>query len=332
MRQITKRDFLTGASALAAALALPGWAQTPHAEPIALLKILFGYPPGGVSDLVTRSIGQKMTGGYAQAVIVENKAGAAGRLVMESLRTTPADGSVVLVSPSSVLAMYPHVYSKLGYDARTDLTPVSMICEFVHALAVGPAVPDSVKTLQDFIAWCKANPDKASIGNPGEGSLPHFLTMLLSKATGVKLQAIAYAGGPPGVRDTLGGQVPAMMANEGQFAAYARDGKLRLLATSGEKRSRFSPNVPTFTEEGIRSIQVSEWIGMFAPARTPQANVRRISEGVAAALAQADIIESYSKYALVPTSSTPEELGKRLKADHEFWATVIKSTGFTPLS
>jgi tripartite-type tricarboxylate transporter receptor subunit TctC len=228
--------------------------------------------------------------------------------------------------------MYPHVYSKLSYDPFQDLTPVSTISEFVHGIAVGPAVPESVKTLPDLIAWFKANPDKASVGNPGEGSLPHFLTMLLARAIGVKIEAISYAGGPPGVKDTLGGQVPAMMATEGQFITYLKDGKLRMLATSGTQRSRFSPQVPTFTEQGVKSIQVSEWIGMFAPAKTPAATVARLSAGVRAGLAQADLVEKFAGYAMHAAGSTPEELGRRLKADHDFWGPAVKSTGFTPLS
>ncbi|BDT68731.1 hypothetical protein os1_29180 [Comamonadaceae bacterium OS-1] len=330
MTSIDRRQFTTSLVASAAALA---WPSLGHAEePIAILKILFGYPPGGVSELVTRGIGMKMTPGYAKVAIVDTKPGAAGRLVMESVKSVPADGSVVLVTPSSVVSMYPHVYSKLHYDPFTDITPVSTICEFVHALAVGPGVPESVKSLADLVAWFKANPDKASVANPGEGSLPHFLTMLLSKATGVKIEAIGYAGGPPGVKDTVGGQVPAMIANEAQFINLYREGKLRLLATSGAQRSPFSPNVPTFAEQGIRNIQVSEWIGMFVPAKTPAAVTARISMAVRAALEQPDLVESFGKYAIRPVSSTPEELGKRLRADYEYWASTIKSTGFTPLS
>lgn len=330
MQLMNRREFATSLAATAAALA---WPSISHAEePIALLKILFGFPPGGVGDLVTRGVGMKMTPGYTKTAIVDSKPGAAGRLIMETVKTAPADGSVVLVTPSSVVSMYPHVYTKLSYDPFMEITPVSSICEFVHALAVGPGVPESVKSLPDLIAWFKANPDKASVANPGEGSLPHFLTMLLSKAIGLKIEAIAYAGGPPGVKDTMGGQVPAMIANEAQFINLYREGKLRLLATSGAQRSQFSPNVPTFAEQGIRNIQISEWIGMFAPAKTPPAVTARISAAVRAALAQPDLVESFGKYAIRPMPSTPDELGKRLKADYDFWGPTIKSTGFTPLS
>lgn len=326
MKTIQRREFV---AALATALAWPSIGQTQ--ESVALLKILFGFPTGGVGDLVTRGVGLRMTD-YAKASMVDSKPGAAGRLIMDTVKLAPTDGSTVLVTPSSIVSMYPHVYSKLSYDPFTDLAPVSTICEFVHGLAVGPGVPESVKSLADLVAWFKLNPVNASIANPGEGSLPHFLTMMLSKAVGVKIEAIPYGGGPPGVKDTLGGQVPAMIANEAQFITLYRDGRLRLLATSGATRSPFSPNVPTFAEQGVPSIQISEWIGMFAPAKTPAAVVNRLSASVRGALAQPDLIEIFGKYAIKPLASTPVELARRLKADHDFWGTTIKSTGFTPLS
>ena len=332
MKNVSRRTFLQSSSGLAAAslLGLPPCASAQEA--IRQLTILFGYPPGGAGDIVTRGVGDKITGPYAKIVVVENKPGAAGRLVMESVKRAPADGSALLITPSSVLALYPHVYKQLSYDSFADLTPVSTLCEFVHGFAVGPAVPESVKTLADFIGWCKANPDKASVGNPGEGSLPHFLTMLLSRAAGVKLEAIPYAGGPPGVRDLIGGQLPAMMATEGQFITFFRDGRLRMLATSGPARSRFSPGVATFAEEGFKEIVVSEWIGMFAPARTPAAIVERASAAVRTAITQPDLAEKFATFAIIPAPTTPAELGARLKADYDFWGPVIKSTGFTPIS
>lgn len=331
MTIITRRDAL---ATLGAAVTATTWPRIAVAqEQIPLLKILFGYPPGGAGSLVTQGLGDKLVGGgYAKAVIVDSKPGAAGRLVLEAVKAAPPDGSTVFVSPSSVLAMYPHVYKKLSYDPFNDVVPVSTLCEFVHGLAVGPAVPESVKTLADFIAWCKANPTQANIGNPGEGSLPHFLTMLLSQATGVKLESIAYAGGPPGVKDTLGGQLTAMMATEGQFVTFLPEGKLRLLATSGAQRSRFSPNVPTFGEQGVSNIRVSEWIGMFAPAKTAPAITTRIAQAVRTALGQPDLAANFAKFAIQPAPSTPEELGRRLKADHDFWGPTVKATGFNPLS
>jgi tripartite-type tricarboxylate transporter receptor subunit TctC len=330
MTPIDRRHALAALGSAAATLA---WPRTAFAdEQVPLLKILFGYPTAGVGGLVTQGVGEKLTGSYAKAVIVESKPGAAGRLILEAVKGAPADGSTVFVSPSSVLAMYPHVYKKLSYDPFSDMVPVSNLCEFVHGLAVGPAVPESVKTLGDFVAWCKAHPGQANIGNPGEGSLPHFLTLLLSQSTGFKFESIAYGGGPPGVKDTMGGQLTAMMATEGQFITFLPEGKLRLLATSGAQRSPFSPNVPTFTEQGMKGMQVSEWIGMFAPSRTPSSITARIAAAVHTALASPGLAANFAKYAIQPAPSTPEELGRRLRADFDFWGPTVKATGFSPLS
>ncbi len=333
MNVCTRRHALAlaGGSAAAWAAGWPGPVAAADAL-MPLLKVFFGYPTAGVGGLVSLGVGERLVGRYAKSFIVESKPGAAGRLVVDAVKRAPTDGSAVYVTPSSVLAMYPHVYAKLNYDPLTDFAPIGNICEFVHGLAVGPAVPESVKTVNDFVAWCKAHPSQANIGNPGQGSLPHLLTLLLSRATGMKFESIAYAGGPPGVTDTIGGSLTAMMATEGQFITFLGDGKLRLLATSGTRRSRFSPNVPTFAEQGIQNIQISEWIGMFAPAGTPAAVTERIALALRDALAQPDIGASFAKFAIQAAPTTPDELRRRLKADFDYWGPVIKSTGFTPLA
>src|SRR5690606_5832837 len=137
-------------------------------------------------------------------------------------------------------------------------------------LAIGPAVPASVNTLEDFITWCKANPGQADCANPGEGSSPHFLTIMLARAAGVAIQPIPYKGTGPAINDVIGGQVPAIMVvAEGAYLNFQKEGKLRILATTGAERSRFFPDVPTFKEQGFGSIVFKEWFGLFMPAKTP---------------------------------------------------------------
>lgn len=333
MEDLSRRDFVKAALCAAAASGLAAHPMRADAQDQQqMLRLLFGYPAGGVGDVICRGLAGKLTGSYAKTVIVDNRPGAAGKLVIDVLKSSPPDGSTLLISPSSVLAMYPHVYAKLPYDPFSDLMPVSNVCEFVHALAVGPGVPESVKNLSDFIGWCKENPKQANVANPGEGSLPHFLTLMLSKAIGVPLQAVAYRGSSPAVNDLVGGQVTAMMASEGSFATFTKGGKVRLLATSGPARSRFSPNVQTFAEQGAKGIVISEWIALFAPAKTPPAVVERASQAARAGLAQHDLAEQYGSFAVVPAPSTPSELAAKLRADSDFWGPTIRATGFTPLS
>ncbi len=152
---------------------------------------------------------------------------------------------------------------------------MSLAATFVHGCAVGPVVPAEVKTLAQFADWAKANPAKANCGNPGEGSFPHFLTLVMAKALGAPIQPVPYRGGAPALADMMAGQLAALMLPDGSFLPYTRDNRARVLATSGEKRSPFYPDVATFAEQGVKELVVTEWFGLFAPAATPAAVVSR---------------------------------------------------------
>ena len=326
------RRHLLGLAAAGASTALFPTADAVAQEAPALLKLVVGFPPGGTADAVSRWLGEKLTGSLAKSVVVENRPGAGGRLAIDWFKTQPADGLTMLLTPSSTLAMYPFVYQKLSYDPLIDLAPVSQVCDFVHALAVGPGVPASVKNLTDFVAWCKSNPDNANCATTGDGTLPHFLTIMLGRNTGVRIGAVPYKGGGPALTDLLGGQIASMIAPEGTFTSYAEEGKLRLLATSGEQRSRFFPSVGTFAEQGAKDIVVSEWYGIFAPAKLPPAQAGKAAAAIAKAVRVDDIQSRLAKAGLIAVGSSPAELDKRLRKDLNFWGPTVKSSGFTPLS
>src|SRR5260370_32095983 len=203
------------------------------------LKILVGYPPGGSNDVVARWVADKLVGNYANTAMVDNKPGAPGRLVVDVLKSSPANGRTVLLTPSSVVTLYPHIYPQLSYDPAADLTPVAVACDQVHALAVGTSVSEQVRTVADFVAWAKANPTKANCGNPGEGSTPHLLTFMLVKASGAPIQAVPYRGLAPAVNDLISGQLASAMLPDGAFLPYAAGGRARVLATTGAARSPF---------------------------------------------------------------------------------------------
>ena len=274
-----------------------------------------GFPAGGTADVVARWLADKLTPGYAKSAIVDNKPGAAGRIAVDILKTSPPDGRTMLVTPASVMAVYPHVYRQLSYNPVTDFSPVTVASTFVHGIAVGPAVPMEVKTLAQFGAWAKANPDKANCGNPGEGSLPHFLTMLLARALGAPIQAVPYRGGAPALADLVAGQLASLMLPDGAFLAYSKDNRVRVLATSGPKRSQFYPDVPTFAEQGVKDIVVTEWFGMFMPTGVPAPIVARASQAIAKVLGQPEVIEAFAKSGMVPTPTTPAQLATMVKAE-----------------
>ena len=216
--------------------------------------------------------GRQAGAGYARNVIVDNRPGAAGRIAIDALKAAPPDGRTLLLTPASTVTIYSAVYKKLSYNPFTDLLPVSLVCTFVHGFAVGPMVPAEVKTLAQYAAWAKANPGKSNCGNPGEGSFPHFLSMLLARGLDAPIQPVPYRGGAPPLADMAAGQLAALLLPDGAFLPFTKDGRARVLATSGEKRSPFHPDAATFAEQGVKDIVVTEWFGIFAhraPARDP---------------------------------------------------------------
>jgi tripartite-type tricarboxylate transporter receptor subunit TctC len=326
----TRREFIQQSSALAA-LGAAGLALPARAQNLDLARLICGFPPGGTSDAMTRRLADKLRGNYATNVVVENKPGAGGQIGVTTVKDAPADGSVMLLTPSSMLSIYPYVYKSLPYKPLEDVQPASQACWFNHAFGVGPAVPESVKTLKDFLAWAKANPTKANYGSPGAGSMPHLIVALLNKIHGSDLKHIPYRGSAPGIQDLLGGQISSMSSPVGDYLPYLKSGKLRLLAVSGTNRSPFVPDVATYRQQGF-PITVREWYGVFLPGKASPEVVRRAAAYLQPALAQPDLISSMATVGMEVQSSSPQALGDLLRADAEEWRRLIKQIGFTPES
>src|SRR5688572_5029102 len=326
-----RRRFVSASTATLAVLGLPvSRAGAQGGQPLDTVKIITGFPPGGTSDTLCRRVAENLRGGtYTKSAVVENKAGAGGQIAVQSMKGAPTDGSVLLQTPASMLMIYPHIYKKLAYDAFADVTAVTLACTFDFALAVGPAVPASVKTVPEFLAWCKANPGLANFGSPAAGSVPHFIGVLLGQSAGLELKHVAYRGSAPAVQDLVAGQVQAVSSPVGEFLQQANAGKIRMLGVSGAQRNRFAPNVPTYVEQGLKDMAFSEWFGFFAPGGTPKPVVDRASQALRAALALKDVVDGLAVMGLVAASSTPEELTARLKTDYEKWGPIVKKIGFT---
>ncbi|MDB5942450.1 MAG: hypothetical protein JWQ13_2016 [Ramlibacter sp.] len=326
----TRRDFMKTSAALAA-LGAGGLPLPASAQSLELAKILCGFPPGGTSDAISRRIADKLRGNYATNVVVENKPGAGGQIAVTALRDSPADGSTLLLTPSSMLSIYPYVYKSLPYKPLEDVQPVSLACYFNHALGVGPAVPASVKTIKDFLAWSKANPERGNYGSPGAGSMPHLIVALLNKQAGSDLKHIPYRGSAPGIQDLLGGQISAMSSPVGDYLPYLKSGRLRLLAISGIERSPFVPDVPTYRQQGY-PITVREWYGVFLPGKASPEVARRAAAYLQPALAQPDLVSSMAHVGMEVQSSSSQVLGDLLRSDAEEWRRLIRQIGFTPES
>lgn len=324
----TRRQFVQSAASLAAFSAFP---LAAFAQALDAVKIINGFPAGGTADATSRRVGDKLGGtAYAKnAAVVENKPGAGGRIACETVKAAAPDGSTLLLTPYSCMSIYPHIYKSLSYDPFKDFVPISMAAVMTHALTVGPMVPASVKTVKDFLAWAKANPDKANYGSPAAGSTPHFLAALLGLNHNVDLKHVPYRGSLPAVADMIGGQLASTSTPTGDALANHKAGKVRILATSGSQRTPFTPDVATYAEQGFAELTTEEWFGFYAPARTPAAVVANASAAINTALKDRSVIDSLALMGLVAQGSTPAEMDKSQKDENVRWGPLVKKIGFT---
>ena len=320
---MNRRHLIGLAAAAAAGSALPLVAR---AQGERTLRILCGFPPGGSIDIVSRVVGDKMKDELRQNVIIENKPGAGGRLAADLLKSAPADGSTVMITPVVVPVLAPMVFSKLNYNPATDFTPVGHVCSFNFALTVPASLP--VRTVPELIAFLKANPQKANFGSPAAGSLPHFFGEMLSREAKAELVHVPFAGGAALMNALMGGQVSAGIDVVLEALEAHRGGKVRVIAVSGESRSPALPEVPTFREQGFPGIVASGWFGMYAPARTPETVVTACNRALVKALAHPEVLDRFARLALEPGGGSPADLTRLEQSFAARWAPIVKATGF----
>ncbi len=327
--RISRRDLIqtTGAAALLAAVGQRAWAQAAALEST---KVIVGFAAGGTSDTVSRRVAEKLYPGFAKSAVVENRTGAGGQIAVQAVKTAPADGSAMLLTPMSMLGIYPHTYKKLPYDPIADLTPVSAAAQFDYGFCVGPMVPASVKTVNEFLDWCRANPTQANFGSPAAGSSPHFVGSLLGREAKIDLRHVAFRGTQPAVLDLIGGQIAAVSGPSGDFAPHLAGGKVRMIATSGPRRGRFTPNVPTLVEQGFKDMVFTEWFGFFLPAKASPDVVARLNTSIRSALSAQDVIDGLATLYLEPLPTSAAQLAGMLKDDTARWGPLVKAVGFTP--
>jgi tripartite-type tricarboxylate transporter receptor subunit TctC len=324
---LDRRQLLqsAGAAAFLTSLGQRAWAQ----QLPDVAKIVTGFAAGGTSDTTCRRVAQAMTGQYAKSVVVENKTGAGGQIAVQTIKAAAPDGLNILQTPTSILTIYPHIFKKLPYDPAVDLTPVTVACAFDFGFAVGPAVPASVRSVPEYLAWAKANPQGANFGSPAAGSTPHFIGALLGKTAGVDLKHAAYRGTQPAMLDLLGGNVAAVSGPIGDITQHLATGKVRILGVSGAGRNRFAPDVPTFAEQGLKDVTHSEWFAFFLPAKASPELVNRLNASMRAALATKDVIDGLAGFGLEAMSTTPGELADLIRRDTAKWGPIVKQIGFT---
>lgn len=291
------------------------------------LRIVVAFPAGGATDVIARLLAERLRGRYAPAVIVENKPGGAARVAVDYIKNAEPDGSEILVTPDFPLTVYPHSFRTLSYDPLRDLTPVAPISQSPLTFVIGPAVPDQVRSVPDFVAWCKANPDRAVFATTAAGSTTHFVGVMLANAAGIRLGPVHYRGGAPALQDLFGGHVPASVNPIGEVLGQSASGKIRILAVASPERSRFLPNVPTIRESGY-DVSFETWVGAVGPARMPPDVVLALNAAIGEAIRSPEMTESLAKMGSDTKVQAPDPFAAQVKADLERWGPVVKASGF----
>lgn len=321
---MNRRQLTTLAAILTASLA--GFGSAAQAQGDKTIRILVGFPPGGSIDIVTRLLADKMKEDLKANVIVENRAGAGGRIAAELLKSAPADGSTLMITPVVVPVLAPLVFSKLNYNAATDFAPVGHVCNYGFAVTVPTILP--VKTIPDLVGWLKANPQKANFGSPAPGSLPHFFGEMLSRDAKADMVHVPFAGGAALLGALVGNQVSVGIDVVLETLEAHKTGKVRVIATSGDKRSSVLPDVPTLKEQGHPNLVAQGWFGMYAPAKTPQPLIDAANRALNKALAQPDVLDRFAKLGLEAGGGSPADLSALERSSNARWAPVVKATGF----
>jgi tripartite-type tricarboxylate transporter receptor subunit TctC len=291
------------------------------------VHVIVGFPAGGGTDVTARVLSEALRGAYASTVLVENKPGASARIAVEYVKNAEPDGSVMLFTPDFPMTLYPHSFKSLSYDPLKDFTPVSPATTSMLSYNVGPAVPMSVKSLGDYVQWCKANPDKASYGTTSAGATPHFAGVMLANEAKVMMNPVHYRGGAPALQDVVGGHIPASVNPTSESMPLHQAGTIRILAVTGAKRSQFLPDVPTMVEQGY-NVVVESWLGVFLPAKAPADVLNALSAAIREASQSAAMKDNLAKFASVATFQTPAQFTETIKDDLKRWGPVVKASGF----
>ena len=292
------------------------------------VRIVVPFPAGGGTDVLARIVGEKLRGGYASTVIVDNRVGASGRLGVETVKTADPDGGTLLFIPDFLFTVYPHSFRKLSYDPLADFAAVAIVARAGLALCAGPALPESIKATNQYLDWAKSSPKNAFYATTSAGGTPHFVGVMLARDSGVALTPVHYKGGAPALQDLIAGQVPVSVNPIGEVLPYLKSGRLRVLATTGETRSKFLPDVPALAET-YPQIVAAPWLAFFAPAKTPADTVSRLSAAIAEGVKAPETTASFEKFGYDVVTTSPAATAATLKADLARWQPIVKASGFT---
>ena len=311
------------------ALTLAPLAGVSHAQgavsPGTPIKVLIGVPAGGTQDVLTRAIAQEVQGTLGP-LIIDNRSGAAGRIAVEAVKSAPPDGHTLLLGTAGMMTMFPNAYRSLSYDPFKDFVPIINAARFELALVVNKDVP--ANTLAEFIGWAKAQGSKVSFASYGAGTPSHFLGEMLNRAAGLAMVHVPYRGSTPARQDVMGGTIPVYFDTVGGALQMQPSGRIKVLATSGEKRSPLMPSLPTFAEAGFKDVIASAWFAYYAPARTPKPIVAQLRAEFTRAVNSREVRQQLLANGMYPVGDNAESLLKTMQADTARWGAIMKATNF----
>ena len=315
------KTWLQRTGTLLATTLVMGLAQAQVDKPI---KILVGFPPGGSADMAARLVGERMSAELKQPVIIENKPGAGGRIAAEALKNAAADGSTLLLTPVVVPVLAPLVFSKLPYNPMTDLVPIVQIADVPNVLVVNPTVP--AKSMEEFLAYAKANDGKLNYGSTGVGTSSHLSSFMLGKRAGFTATHIPYKGADA-LKDLLAGRIQFMFATIPSVMPQIQAGKLRPLAVSSLKRSRSMPDISTVIETGLPNFEAGSWFGFFAPKGTPEVVIATLNKAVNEILSSPALEQQMIAQGADPAGGTPGQFGQFVQRETDKWRVIVKESG-----
>ncbi|HVG03611.1 MAG TPA: Bug family tripartite tricarboxylate transporter substrate binding protein [Burkholderiaceae bacterium] len=298
------------------------------AQPGKTIRILVGFPPGGGTDAIARTLAEKLKDELGTSVIVENRPGAGGQIAAHALKSAAPDGTTFFISHDHTISILPLVMKNPGFDPAKDFVPVAGFATFVNALALSAGA--QAKNFTDYVSGVKAHGGRSAIGIPAPASVPEFLVKVIGEKYGLDLISAPYRGSAPMIGDMLSNQIPAGIGSVPDFIENHIAGKLRVVAVLGGARQAALPDVPTFAELGLAGFEDVPYYAFFAPAATPQASIDQFSAALSKVIAQPDVRDRLTRWGLTVQFMPQSQLGARERAYAQTWAQIIKKSGFQP--
>jgi tripartite-type tricarboxylate transporter receptor subunit TctC len=324
----SRRRALAAATATIIGVILPLSATFAQGNwPTKPITVVVPFPAGGTTDIVARLAGQALAEELGRPVIVENRPGAGGNIGAQLVARAPADGYTLVMGTVGTHAINPALYKKMPYDHIKDFAPISRVAAVPNVLVVNPSQP--YKTVKELIAYGKSHPGELSFASSGNGTSIHLAAELFKSMTGVQMRHIPYKGSAPALTDLMGGQTNLMFDNLPSAIGFIRAGKLRAIAVTTLTRTSQLPDVPTIAETEIPGFDASSWFGLFAPAGTPPAVIKRIDDALAKVMETTDLKKKIIERGGEPMAETPEKFAAFIQAETTKWAKVVKESGAT---